>query len=397
MRPILEAKAMSGAVTWSGARVLPIGRARRTGRIAAISAACFFTIVTLHLAHNNYFPTHDPTLWTSGDPPAAGGRWLERSLIELLHLIPGAQPFVLSLLTIGAASFGIGQFAHDLVRRGWPPPRAALAAGLITVHPVMLSLATSGTATCLYVLMAAVLMIALDRFEAIGDTQSLILLGLLLALLAIGWPDAVFFIIPLTLLLPWAFKDIRSYSAATALYVIALTPAFIALSAVALGGSLFEVPFSDVFAIWAAPLHGAGANVIMESPWLETYGGHPLAALINLSALCLVLMPALLTIVLRFATAKRERANPVTGVAALTLPPVSGAIAAAYHQLAGPNLIVALALGCTAAWAGTTTLRRRETYLFAALLAAGALAGWATPWLWQTPSQTMWRAILWEH
>jgi hypothetical protein len=388
---------MSSALTWSGTRLLPIGRARRTGRIAAISAACFFTIVTLHLAHENYFPTHDPTLWTSGDPPAAGGRWFERSLIELLHLIPGARPFALSMLTIAAAAFGIGQFAHDLVRRGWEAPRAALAAGLITVHPVTLSLATSGTATCLYVLMASALLISLDRFEAIGDTQSLILLGLLLALLAISWPDAVFFIIPLTLLLPWAFKDIRSYSAATALYVIALTPAFIVLSAVALGGSLFQIPFSDVLAIWSAPLHGAGANVILQSPWLAEYGGHPLAALINLTALCLVLIPALLVILLRFATARRERANPVTGVAALILPPVAGAIAAAYHQLAGPNLIVALSLGCTAAWAGTTTLRDRESWLFTALLAAGALAGWATPWLWQTPSQTLWRAILWEH
>jgi len=388
---------MSTALTWSGAPVLPVGRARRTGRMAAISAACFFTIVTLNLAHHNYFPTHDPTLWTSGDPPAAGGRWLERSLIQLLHLIPGAQPFVLSMLTIGAAAFGIGQFAHDLVRRGWPPYRAALAAGLITVHPLMLGLATSGTASCLYVLMAAALLISLDRFEAIGDTQSLILLGLLLALLAISWPDAIFFIIPLSLLLPWAFKDIRSYSAATALYVIALTPAFIAISALALGGSLFQIPFSDVFAVWAAPLHGAGTNVILASPWLATYGGHPLAALINLTALCLVLMPALLVILLRFATARRERANPVTGVAALTLPPVAGAIAAAYEQLAGPNLIVALSLGCTVAWASTTTLRPRESWAFTALLGAGALAGWATPWLWQTPAQTIWRAILWEH
>jgi len=333
-------------------------------------------------------------LWSESDPSGAAGRWIELLLIGAIKLIPGSTTHALSILTVICAASFQGVFTHNLVKRGWQPAQAALAAGCNALHPVMLSLAASGSASLLYVIMAAAVIIALDRFEAIGDTQSLIVLGLLLAILGLAWPDAIFFMIPLAALLPWAFKDIRSYSAATALFVIALTPALICLGAVALGGTLFQVPFGDVFTIWAAPLHGAGEAVVSQSSWLATYGGNPFAAFVVLSAYCACLLPMLLVVLLRFATARRERANPVTGVAALVFPPVTGAMATMYYQLESPWIVIALSLSCVLAWAATTSFRPLEKWALIAMMFAGVVTAWATPLLWQTSGHLLWRSIL---
>jgi len=375
-------------------RARPASPAWRAGIFAAISFGIFFFSVADILAAHGYTAAHDPTLWSASNPSGAAGRWIELALIGAIRLIPGSTSQALSILTVICGALFQGVFTHNLVKRGWQPAQAALAAGLNALHPVMLSLVTSGSASLLYVMMAASVVIALDRFEAIGDTQSLIVLGLLLAILGLAWPDAIFFMIPLAALLPWAFKDIRSYSAATALFVIALTPALICLSAVALGGTLFQVPFGDVFAIWAAPLHGAGHAVVSHSFWLATYGGYPFAAFIVLCVLCACLVPMLLVVVLRFATARRERANPVTGVAALVLPPVTGAIATMYYQLESPWIVIALSLSCVLAWAATTSFRALEKWALIAMMFAGVVTAWATPLLWQDPAHLIWRGIL---
>jgi len=368
--------------------------AARAGIITAGACLVLFTLATVSLARQGYSPGHDPTLWNRSDPPGAGGRWIELVLIFLLRLVPGSTAGALPILTIGAGALFLGIFTHGLVRRGWHPALAALAAALIALHPVLLGMASSGAADFLYVLMAACLVIALDRFEAIGDTQSLILLGLLLALLCLAWPNAIFFILPLAVLLPWAFKDIRSYSAATALFVIALTPALICLAAVALGGALFQLPFGDVFAVWAAPLHGAGAAVVRQSVWLASYGGDPFAALVVLALFCLAFSPALLVIILRLAISRRDRANPVTGIAALALPLATGALATMYRELGSAWVVVALSLSCTAAWATATSFGAREKLALLALLFIGLIAAWASPCLWQSQPHLLWRNAL---
>ncbi len=368
--------------------------AARAGIITAAACLVLFALTTLSLARHGYVQAHDPTLWNQSNPPGAGGRWIELVLIFFLRLVPGSTAGALPILTIAAGALFLGVFTHNLVRRGWRPAIAALAAALVALHPVVLGMASSGAAEFLYVLMAACLVIALDRFEAIGDTQSLILLGLLLALLSLAWPNAIFFILPLAALLPWAFKDIRSYSAATALFVIALTPALICLGAVALGGALFQLPFGDVFTVWAAPLHGAGADIVRQSAWLASYGGNPFAAFLVLGLFCLAFSPALLLIILRLATSRRERANPVTGIAALILPPAAGALATMYNQLDSAWVIIALSLSGTAAWATATSFGAREKQALLAALSIGLIAAWATPFLWQSQPHLLWRNAL---
>jgi len=366
----------------------------RAGIITGAACLVLFAFVTFSLARHGYVQAHDPTLWNHSNPPGAGGRWIELVLVFILRLVPGSAEGALPLLTIGAGTVFLGVFTHNLVRRGWQPALAALAAGLVALHPVILTMACSGAADFLYVLMAAFVVIALDRFEAIGDTQSLILLGLLIALLSLAWPNAIFFILPLALLLPWAFKDIRSYSAATALFVIALTPALICLCAVALGGALFQQPFGDVFAVWTAPLHGAGAVIVRQSVWLAAYGGNPFRAFLVLALFCIGFSPVLLVVIFRLATARRERANPVTGIAAIILPPAAGALATMYHQLDSAWMILALSLSCTAAWATATSFRSWEKPALLAMLFIGLIAAWLTPFLWQSQPHLLWRNAL---
>jgi len=374
--------------------VCRVNPAIRAGGITGAACIALFTLATLSLARHGYVQVHDPALWNHSNPPGAGGRWIEFVLVFLLRLVPGIAEGALPVLTIGAGGLFLGVFSHSLVRRGWHPALAALAAGLIALNPVILGMASSGAADFLYVLMAACLVIALDRFEAIGDTQSLILLGLLIALLCLAWPNAIFFILPFALLLPWAFKDIRSYSAATALFVIALTPALICLCAVALGGALFQLPFADVFAVWAAPLHGAGAVIIRQSVWLANYGGNPFGAFVVLGLFCCAFSPAVFVIILRLATSRRERANPVTGIAALILPPAAGALASMYGQLESAWVIIALSLSCAAAWATATSLSTPEKAALLGALFTGLVAAWSTPFLWQSQPHFLWRNAL---
>jgi hypothetical protein len=372
-----------------------VSRGWQAGLIVGFASAIFFTLVEERLALQGYVYAGVQSVWNQpGDTSDIGGQWVQWLLVALFRMIPGSTAATLPVVTIISASFVQGFMAHDLVKRGWPPLQAAISTGLTALHPVMLYMATNGSPTLMYVIAAALVIVALDRFEAIGDTQSLIILGLFFAILVVSWPNAIYFILPMLPLLPWAFRDVQSYSAATAVFVIAIAPTFIVLSGVALAGTLFQIPLSDLFAIWAAPLHGVQLNIVQNSAWLTNYGGRPVAAFFVLTLVCFGLMPRTLIVVSRFLTSGKERVRPVTGLAALFLPPVMGALATWFWHLNSIWTIISLSLMCVSAWATTVDFRNWERWLWVLSIGCGVTLSWLTPFLWIEPDQQLWRHIL---
>ncbi len=372
-----------------------VSRGWRAGIIMGFASFILFTLGGHRLAEHDYAPLSVLTVWdTTRFFPAIGGQWAQVGLVWLIKQIPGSSVATLSVVTVLSASVVQGFVTHDLVKRGWTPLQAGLMVGLTAMHPVMLFIATDGSPLLMYCILVSVLIIALDRLEAIGDTQSLILLGLVIAALLVSWPNALFFVLPFIVLLPWAFRDLRNYNSATALFVISLAPGFIVLSAVALGSSVFDVPFRDLLIVWGSPLHGADVSVVQASTWLPSYGGHFFAAFLELALLCSLLMPRCLVILVRFVFDRSERVRPVTGLAALILPPLMGALATFYWQIASPWIVIALSLFTVTAWAATVNFRNWERWLLVLSVAVGLSAAWLSPLLWSSPEEALWRQLM---
>jgi hypothetical protein len=315
-------------------------------------------------------------------------------LIALCKLIPGSTVRTLSIATILGAALVQGFIAHDLVKRGWPPLLAAMAVGLTGLHPVMLYPATNGSPTLLFAIAASLVIIALDRLEAIGDTQSLIVMGLSVALLFLIWPNAIFFALPLTLLLPLAFRQGRNATSIGAMFIIVAAPSLIVVSAMITGGALFGLSWPQLVASWSSPLHGDDLQLITDSAWLNAYGGHPVLAFLRLLLICLLILPRNLVIVVRLVTRQTERRRPATGLAALFLPVAAGALATWFWQISSPWVVVATSMLCSSAWAATAHFRRWERWFWTITLFCGVLTAWITPLLWGAPDQDEWRRII---
>ncbi|HQT63854.1 MAG: hypothetical protein B7Z75_02395 [Acidocella sp. 20-57-95] len=372
-----------------------ISRGWQAGLIVGFASLIIFTLAGERLAMQGYIAAGVQSVWNQpGDNSNIGGQWVQWLLVAIFRLIPGTTAATLSVVTVISASFVQGFMTHDLVKRGWSPLQAVLAVGLTALHPVMLYMATNGAPMLLYGIVAGLVIIALDRFEAISDTQSLIVVGLVFVLLVISWPNAIYFLLPTLVLLPWAFRDVRSYSAATAVFVISIAPTFIVLSGLALAGTLFGIPMHDLLAIWSAPLHGAQLQIVQQSVWLRFYGGKPVLAFFLLTLACMGLMPRVLLIFVRLLSNRQERRRPVTGLAAFFLPPISGALATWFWHLGSIWTVIALSLMCGSAWAATVHFRNWERWLWVASIACGVSAAWLTPFLWFEPDQQLWRQTL---
>ncbi len=372
-----------------------VSRGWRAGIILGMASFILFALVTRRLVLANFVSEGVELVWDNPNTTGSmGGQWLQAAFIWLVKQFPGSNIATLSIITICGGAFAQGFIGHDLVKRGWTPLQAALAVGLTALHPVMLFYATSGSPTLMYAIGASFLIIALDRFEAIGDTQSLIILGLVIAGLTLSWPNSIYFVLPFLVLLPWAFKAIESYASALALFVIVIMPTLIVLTAMALGGTLFKISVTDVFMVWAAPLHGAPMTTSTTTGWLETNGGHFFAPLIFLLALCITTLPRSLIVLERFLFKPSERANPTTGLAAFFLPPLSGALATYFWHLLTPMPVLAVTLFCTTAWATTVNFRNWERWLWIASIFAGTILAWFSPLLWNTKELITWRQIV---
>lgn len=366
----------------------------RAGIIVGAASAIIFALAAQRLNAHSYATVSVLNVWNNPNRLDIGGQWMQLLLIWLIKLIPGSTFSTLTLVTILSAAGFQGFITHDLVKRGWSPLQASLSGGLTALHPVMLFMATNGSPLLMYVIIASIVISALDRLEAIGDTQSLIVLGLCLAALFLSWPNALYFILPLLMLLPWAFRDIGSYSAAAAMFIIVLAPTLIVFSAVAIGGTIFEIPLQDVLSTWQSPMHGAALNVVSGSTWLAQYGGRPWQSFGVLFITCLLLVPRNLIIILRFMGSRRERSRPVTGLAALFLPSASGALATMFWHLGSPWLTVALSFVCASAWAATANFRNWERWLWIISFVCGVCLSWFTPLLWGSPDQVAWYRIM---
>ncbi|MDD2704028.1 MAG: hypothetical protein PHU07_01640 [Acidocella sp.] len=387
--------ASGAAVVVSLRRRAMISRGWRAGLAVGIFSALLFTFASNRLQSHGYVVPAIQQLWnSSGLQAQIGGQWMTQLLIALCKLIPGSTVRTLSVTTILGASLVQGFIAHDLVKRGWPSLLAALAVGLTGLHPVMLYLATSGSPFLIFAIAASCIIIALDRLEAIGDTQSLIVMGLTVALLFLIWPNAIFFVMPLTLLLPPAFRQGRNITSIVAMFIIVAAPSLIAVSAVIIGGALFELSWPELAANWSSPLHGGGLQLITQSPWLTAYGSHPAAAFLRLFLICLLILPRNWVIAVRLLTQQTERCRPATGLAALFLPTAAGALATWFWQISSPWTVVATSLLCSSAWVVTASFRRWERWFWTLAIFCGVLTAWITPLLWSTPDLEQWRRII---
>lgn len=387
--------ASAAAVAVSPRRRAMISRGWRAGLAVGIFSALLFTFASNRLQSHGYVVPAIQQLWnSSGLQAQIGGQWMTQLLIALCKLIPGSTVRTLSVTTILGATFVQGCIAHDLVKRGWPPLLAALAVGLTGLHPVMLYLAASGSPFLIFAIAASIIIIALDRLEAIGDTQSLIVMGLTVALLFLIWPNAIFFVLPLALLLPLAFRHGRNITSIGAMFIIVAAPSLIAVSAVIIGGALFELSWMQLVANWSSPLHGGGLQLITQSAWLTAYGGHPVAAFLRLFVICLVILPCNWVIAVRLLTRQTERRYPATGLAALFLPATAGALATWFWQISSPWVVVATSMLCSSAWAATARFRRWERWFWTLAIFCGVLTAWITPLLWGAPDLEEWRRII---
>ncbi|MGE4482742.1 hypothetical protein [Acidocella sp.] len=386
----------AGTATFvSSRRKALLSRGWRAGLAVGLFSALLFTFVGNRLQVHGYTPPGLEQIWNStAQDPQVAGQWTTQLLIALSRLLPGSSINTLTVMTIIGASFVQGFIAHDLVRRGWQPALAALAVGLTGLHPVILYLATNGSPTLIYAIAASLTITALDRLEAIGDTRSLIVMGLSVALLFLTWPNAIFFALPLALLLPLAFRAGRSVQSLAAMYLIIAAPSLIALSAVAIGGELFALSWARTIASWSSPLHGNSLEVVAQSSWLRAFGGKPMLAFLQSLALCAVIMPRGWVILIRLLIRPTERRQPATGLAALLLPPLAGALATWFWQTSSAWSMLATSMLCCSAWATTVRFRRVEQRLWLLFILCGVVAGWTTPLLWGAPDLETWRRLV---
>ena len=329
----------------------------------------------------------------------AGGQWLEQGLLALVHSIPGAGPELLVLLTSLLAAMAIGALCSTLRHRGWSYTSATLVGLLVAIHPITLHLASCGQPATLGALAVGLLILAVDRASALSDAQSLMTLGLALALLFVTDPNALYIVMPVLAMMPWMLREMRDGISSAALFLILLVPSVVLIAALLAGSMVVGVAPETILRHWLAVLHGGLSEDVLGTGWLVANGGaffRPLAVLIWLSLICL---PAILVIILRVVispllTPSRRRLRVGTAILAVLLSPLAGAFAAFFwHQQSRESaMAVTLAAGC--AWVMTVSMRRTERSLWLLAMFIGVMLSWSTGLLGTDADTMAWRAAL---
>jgi len=329
----------------------------------------------------------------------AGGQWLEQGLLALVHSIPGAGPELLVLLTSLLTAMAIGALCSTLRYRGWSYLSATLVGLLVAIHPITLHLASCGQPATLGALAVGLLVLAVDRAAALSDAQSLMTLGLALALLFVTDPNALYIVMPVLAIMPWMLREMRDGISSAALFLILLVPSVVLIAALLAGSMVVGVAPETILRHWLAVLHGGLSEDVLGTSWLVANGGaffRPLAVLLWLSLICL---PAIAVIVLRVAisplfTPSRRRLRVGTAILAVLLSPLAGAFAAFFwHQQSRESaMAVTLAAGC--AWVMTVSMRRAERFLWVTGLACGVVLCWSTGLLGPDPDTQAWTAAI---
>lgn len=369
-------------------------RFRRTSALLiGYLAFLWFALVADRILGSGHLDDVLATIWRVNDDPAAlAGQWIAASLLGLIRLVPDAGPQTLVLTTTLGAGGLIGVLFLRLRRAGWGFAGALAAVALLALHPAMLMLATTGQTLLLSVMMVGGVILCLDRAASVGDAQSLMALGLMLAVLMLTAPDALYVVLPIAAVLPFCLRGVQDLGSAAALYLITLFPAAVAVGGILLGAATMGEAPAFAFRRWLAPMHGALETA--GSAWLNRQGGDFFTPLLELLPLFLAAMPPALLALAALVLRPEERRRPVAAALALLGGPLSGAGATLFWHAAGPLPAIAVGMAAVLAWTVSRPATRPERLAWLAAMALGLGLSWGSGWIWEGADIAAWRAAL---
>ena len=360
-----------------------------------VGAAAFlaFAAVADRLMDGAWLAPQLAETWrVNDDPAAAAGQWFTAFLLMILRAIPGSGPQSLVLVTC-ATGAGITALLHYRMRgRGWGKLAAAAAAAAIALNPVMLIMASTGSTLLLNVVVVGLVALAFDRASTVGDAQSLMGIGLSLAALVLTEPGAVYILLPLLVLLPLGLRDVQDAASATALFLLTLFPAFIAVLGILVAAATLGEPPKFALLRWSSPMHGVDGAV--NAPWLAAHGGHFVDPLTILLGWYLMAVPVAVMPLLHLGLNPAERGKPAITLLAILCGPLAGAAATFYWHIADPVWACAVGLAFVLAWLSSRVLGRLERAATLALLWLGVGLAWSPLWMWSEPARQGWLAAL---
>jgi hypothetical protein len=326
------------------------------------------------------------------DPAALAGQWLVATLLAIIRWIPNAGPQTLILATTLAGGLGFGMLYRMLRLNGWGWPEALLVMLLLAAHPGVLMLTTTGGTLLLSVLLVGVVVLCLDRAATVGDAQSLMALGLVLATMMLTAPDALYIALPIAVMLPFCLRGVQDFGSAAALYLITLFPSVIAIGGILLASATMGEAPAFALRRWLAPMHGAidAAGTL----WLEGNGGTFLDPFRKLLPLFVMAMPPSLMALLCLILRPTERRRPAAALLALMGGPLAGAGATLFWHAAGPLSGIAIGMAATLAWTTCRSFNLGERLLWTIWLGVGVSLTWSTAWIWSGPEPEIWRKAL---
>ena len=338
----------------------------------------------------------------SGVPLAANplfqtiGGLLPLALIKTLISPYHAGPLVLGGITAAIIAAVLAFTVRTAARFSMPRWEIALLLLFTAAHPLVLFSATAGD--WMLVTAAAFFMVTLliHRIELIGDVQSKMTLGLVLGLLMLSDPNALYVTLPLIAFLPWVDRGTHTPAETVAGWVLMLMPGIIIAASFLLGIKiLFGTPAAEIVGRWIAPLHSI--------PWLYS----PLAIPASGRATAAVFSPAMaialgiaatpLIIVPLVCAFKRGRTTsaPRTALLSVVVPLVAGGLCIHFQHLGSHWSILAMLLFGTLAWLSKAQLPGSLRLTAIGLVGASTVIAWSSPGLWQNPALAAWRSALW--
>ena len=328
-------------------------------------------------------------IWrVSEDPAAIAGQWFTALLLLLLRAIPGSGPHSLVLVTCGSAALITALLHYRMRGRGWGFWSATLAAAAIAGNPVMLIMASTGSTLLLNVVLVGLVALAFDRASTVGDAQSLMGIGLSLAALVLTDPGAVYIVLPLLALLPLGLRDVQDAASATALFLLTLFPAFIAVLGILVASATLGEPPKFALLRWASPMHGVEGAV--NVPWLATHGGSFSEPLLILMVWYLMAVPLAVMPLIHLVFNPAERTKPAITLLAILCGPLAGAAATFFWHMSDPIWACAVGMAFVMAWLSSRVLGVLERLGALILLVAGLALAWSPAWMWGEPAREGW-------
>ena len=356
--------------------------------VGVLAFATFITVADALMAGPWLAPQLAETWRVSEDPSAAAGQWFSAFLLMGLRAIPGTGPQSLVLVTCATAAAITGLMHWRMRGRGWGFWAATAAAAAIALNPVMLIMASTGSTLLLNVVLVGLVALAFDRASTVGDAQSLMGIGLSLAALVLTEPGAVYIVLPLLVLLPLGLRDVQDAASATALFLLTLFPAFIAVVGILVAAATLGEPPKFALLRWSSPMHGVEGAV--NTAWLPAHGGsfsEPFTILLAwyLMAIPLAIMPAV-----HLVLHAQERSKPAIALLAIFCGPLAGAAATFYWHMADPIWACAVGMAFVLAWLSSRVLGLLERLGCLILLVAGLAMSWSPVWMWSEPEREGW-------